>query len=187
MKNKFYILTVLLFLLAVNSCQTDDSIAAQPFVAGFEEESHDLSLIPDEKVIKVVFSDKTESAGSVVIRVSAVDAVYGVDFTTIPAAENGTFVLPFEAGVKEKSFIFKNLIFPFKVEDETKKIRFDVIEINYVLASNIQGYTASTISFERSLGGTLMPETGGPNQGNQVYIDLSKKMATTVRRDSWDL
>lgn len=35
-------------------------------------------------------------------------------------------------------------------------------------------------------GGVLAPATGGPNQGNQVYIDLSTGVSTPVRRDSWD-
>jgi len=35
-------------------------------------------------------------------------------------------------------------------------------------------------------GGILTPVTGGPNQGNQVYVDLSTGVSTPVRRDSWD-
>lgn len=187
MKTRFYIITVLFLLLAVNSCQTDDTIPSQPFVAAFAERSYDFSLIPGEQAMRVVFSDQTESAGSVVIKVSALNAEYGVDYITVPAAINGTFEIPFEAGVKERIFTFKNLIFPFELKDESKKIVFEVVKINYPMASNIQGYSESVISFERSLGGTLMPEIGGPNQGDQVYVDLSKKTVTKVRRDSWDL
>lgn len=36
-------------------------------------------------------------------------------------------------------------------------------------------------------GATIAPEVGGPNQPNQVYVDLSTKTTTVVRRDSWDL
>lgn len=36
-------------------------------------------------------------------------------------------------------------------------------------------------------GATIAPEVGGPNQPNQVYIDLSSKTTTAVKRDSWDL
>lgn len=35
-------------------------------------------------------------------------------------------------------------------------------------------------------GGILETTTGGPNQGNQVYVDLSTSQKTTVKRDSWD-
>lgn len=36
-------------------------------------------------------------------------------------------------------------------------------------------------------GAAIAPEVGGPNQPNQVYIDLSTNTSTVVRRDSWDL
>lgn len=36
-------------------------------------------------------------------------------------------------------------------------------------------------------GATIAPELGGPNQQNQVYIDLSTNTTTKVKRDSWDL
>ena len=34
---------------------------------------------------------------------------------------------------------------------------------------------------------TLSPEVGGPNEPNQVYVDLSSGKMTSVRRDTWDL
>lgn len=37
-----------------------------------------------------------------------------------------------------------------------------------------------------SSGDILTPAVGGPNQPNQVFIDLSGESATTARRDSWD-
>ncbi|MDY0779381.1 HmuY family protein [Tenacibaculum sp. IB213877] len=36
-------------------------------------------------------------------------------------------------------------------------------------------------------GATVAPEVGGPNEPNQVYVDLSTNTSTVVRRDSWDL
>ena len=36
-------------------------------------------------------------------------------------------------------------------------------------------------------GASIAPEVGGPNQQNQVYIDLSTNTKTAVQRDSWDL
>lgn len=36
-------------------------------------------------------------------------------------------------------------------------------------------------------GAAVAPEVGGPNQQNQVYIDLSTNTTTSVQRDSWDL
>lgn len=36
-------------------------------------------------------------------------------------------------------------------------------------------------------GAAVAPQVGGPNQQNQVYIDLSTNTTTTIQRDNWDL
>jgi len=36
-------------------------------------------------------------------------------------------------------------------------------------------------------GASVSPEVGGPNQQNQVYVDLSSNTTTAIQRDSWDL
>lgn len=36
-------------------------------------------------------------------------------------------------------------------------------------------------------GAEVAPEIGGPNEQNQVYVDLSTNTSTSVQRDSWDL
>ena len=36
-------------------------------------------------------------------------------------------------------------------------------------------------------GAAVAPTVGGPNQQNQVYVDLSTNTTTSVQRDSWDL
>ncbi|MCF6168672.1 HmuY family protein, partial [Lutibacter sp.] len=33
----------------------------------------------------------------------------------------------------------------------------------------------------------LNPEVGGPNEQNQVFVDLSTEQSTIIQRDSWDL
>lgn len=37
-----------------------------------------------------------------------------------------------------------------------------------------------------SEGGVFKPSVGGPNEPNQVFIDLSAKKESTAKRDSWD-
>jgi hypothetical protein len=36
-------------------------------------------------------------------------------------------------------------------------------------------------------GAVISPEVGGPNEPNQVYVDLSTNTTAVVKRDSWDL
>jgi len=180
---KFYFLVLSIILLA--SCDSDETDLSQPFVAAFEKTSYDFSQIQGEKQMKLVFSENAKSGGTVQIRVNAQNAQYDVDFTTFPEATDGIMEIPFSAGQTEVTFAFKNLIFPFDSDD--KSVLLEIVQINYTGATAIQGYKTSLISFERSLGTSLLPEIGGPNQGDQIYIDLSTELMTSVRRDSWDL
>lgn len=36
-------------------------------------------------------------------------------------------------------------------------------------------------------GASIAPNVGGPNEPNQVYVDLSSNTSTVVQRDTWDL
>lgn len=183
MKMKFYLFILSIVTLA--ACSSDETNLSQPFVVAFEKMSYDFSQIQSEKQMRLVFSQTAQSAGSVKIRVDAQNAEYGTDFTTLPEAQNGIVELPFAAGQRDLALAFKNLIYPFDSDD--KSVLLEIIEINYAGQTSIQGYKTSLISFERSLGTALLPEIGGPNQGDQIYIDLSTELMTNVRRDSWDL
>ena len=185
---KIYILNLLFVFLAFASCESDEVDNKQPFVAAFENLSHELSAIPVDKEIKMVFSEPAASSGTVIVKVTPTNAVYGDDFETLPSAESGTFEIPFEAGQKGISFLYINRIeAPFGEEDQQKSVLFQVVQINYVSQTSVQGYSSSLVGFGSSLGATLLPEIGGPNQGDQVYIDLSTEIVTKARRDSWDL
>ena len=63
------------------------------------------------------------------------------------------------------------------------------LEISNIDYSNgtIQGNNIFEFNNSASLGGSLSPNVGGPNEPNQIYIDLSNNKTTQVRRDSWDL
>jgi len=178
----------LLLLLALFSCESEDVDLSQPFVAAFSSTSYNLGTIRESQEIKVVFSETAASAGVVTIKATAVNAAYKTDYETIPSAENGFFEIPFEAGDTEVAFTYINrIVLPFDEEDNDKAITFDVVKIDYNSQNSIQGQTSTVVSFSVSNGATLFPETGGPNQGNQVFIDLSTELMTTSRRDKWDL
>ena len=184
MKSK-YILQFFLFLVLFSGCDSEDNVAQQPFVIAFERQSYDFSTIADNKEMKLVFSEKAQTAGSVTIRITSENAQYGVDFSTFPDATDQTIEIGFEKGQQDAAFTFTNLIFPFDSDD--KSVLFELIAINYNSETAIQGYKTALISFQRSLGAVMAPEIGGPNQGDQVYIDLSTEAITKRRRDSWDL
>ena len=66
------------------------------------------------------------------------------------------------------------------------KITFAItsIELEY---SNIQGNIRYELSDNAYLGGSFSPSVGGPNEPNQVYVNLSSNKETFVVRDTWDL
>ncbi|MEP1487410.1 MAG: HmuY family protein [Algibacter sp.] len=65
----------------------------------------------------------------------------------------------------------------------------------FILCAATVAFTSCTSSDDTPIepikvvieGASVSPNVGGPNEQNQVYIDLSNNTATTVQRDSWDL
>lgn len=170
---------------ALVSCSDDESTSVQgePFVAAFENLSAKLSEIEGNKDIKLVYSETASENGEITILVEATNAVYGEDFTTEPAAEGNTITVPITEGTVENTLVFNKLN---SALDETVAITFTITNISYPNAQ-IQGNTAFALNNSASLGRSLAPEVGGPNEPNQVYIDLSSEKTTAVQRDTWDL
>lgn len=180
LKISIIITTFLLF-----SCEEDKNAIQEPFVIGFEKQAIDYSSIENEIPIKLIFSESSKASGSLKIRISSESASLQTDFNVDQNVTNNEFEISFAEGASNVNFVFKNLIFPFDRSDKT--VQFTISEINYPFEKAIQGYSQSIISFNRSIGGTISPEVGGPNLPNSIYVDLSKERLTSVKRDSWDL
>lgn len=178
-----------LFLLLVGfftvSCSEDDAseVLNDPFVVAFENLSTNLNDIDNSREIHLVFSEITAAQGSVTLLVEATNAVYGEDFTTNPPTEGTSLTLQITAGVDAMRFSFTKLNPSL---DETVEIKFSIVSVEYP-NSQIQGNTTFTLNSSASLGRGFEPTVGGPNQPNQVYIDLSTEVQTSVQRDAWDL
>jgi len=182
---KKVLLFFVLFTAVFAGCESENEIAGQPFVVAFQKRSYDYRQISQNQTIAMVFSEPAQASGLVKIRVTPSSATYGVDFELVPTPEGTELILPFDAGDSGVSFEFRNLIFPFDAFD--KSVRMEIISIDYPHWNALQGYTATVVSFSASLGATAEPHVGGPNQGNQVFFDLSSETTTEVWRDSWDL
>mgnify|MGYP001759249165 FL=1 len=150
----------------------------------FANQSLNYSNIQNEQKIELDFSKPASQNGVVIIEIVDENAEYDNDYTTTPKAQNKQIRLPYEKDANRLSFSFTNLIYPFDRAD--KRIQFKIKTIESDEAYSIQGYTQLTISFEASIGATLAPNVGGPNEPNQVYIDLSEEKMFEVRRDQWD-
>ncbi|OAB79865.1 HmuY family protein [Cochleicola gelatinilyticus] len=186
---KFKTYQTAIFLLLVGlvtiSCSDDDTseTLSDPFVVAFENLSANLNDIDDSQEINLVFSETTSEGGTMTLLLESTNAVYGEDFTTNPISEETTITLPLSQGSNNTNFTFTKLNTSL---DETVEIKFSIISVDYP-NSQIQGNTTFTLNSSASLGRGFEPNVGGPNQPNQVYIDLSTETQTEVRRDSWDL
>lgn len=175
---------LVMFAMTFTACNDDDPVIVDPFVVAFENLSTNLTTITDESTVNLSYSETTTTTGSFTVNVSETNAVYGVDYTTTPAAVNGRLNLPITSGEDGTSFVF-NKINP--TIDEEALIQFEITDIQYNDAGTIQGNSSFQFNNSASLGGSLLGEVGGPNQPNQVFVDLSNNKVTTSRRDSWDL
>lgn len=179
----FYYVLLLITVQFFSACGEDNDLIADPFVVAFESLSANLIEIESEQNIALIYSKTAQESGMFSIAIKTINAQYGVDFITIPEAINNTIEIPIIIGETADRFIFKKLN-PFL--DESTTIDFSITGINYP-SSKVQGNTNFTLNASAALGGSFTPDMGGPNEGNQVYIDLSSQASTAVRRDIWDL
>ncbi len=183
MKTKLKQLLLLVCAIFISACSDDDSLQSDPFVVAFETLSKNLQDIGNQDTIPLVYSETALQNGSVTIQILPTNAVYGEDFTTIPAAVNNMIEVSIVAGEIQNEIVFNKLSTTL---DETTLINFTIASIQYDNAS-VQGNTEFVINSAAALGGSIAPELGGPNEGNQVYVDLSSQSTTVAQRDSWDL
>lgn len=183
------ICTLFFAVFTAISCSKDEGTKdTQEFVVAFETAS--MNFGPEETTgeIKIVFSRPATENGSLEIVFEPHNLVYGTDFTTVPAAENGVLVVPVESGASQTSFTFNKLTTNPTDQEPEKSVEFSFGKIN--LPNGIaNGNTTLLVSYSESasLGGNFAPNVGGPNEPNQVYVDLSGQTETVVRRDTWDL
>lgn len=187
MKQLKITLQVFLFITLLISCDSDDDNSAQSeMVVAFENASTSFSAEDDQKSINLVFSSPATEPGSLTIDWNSTNSVYGEDFTTIPEATNNSFTLEFNAGDEGASFNVNKLQNP--IEGTEKSVNFDILEVNHSNAI-AGGNTNLNVNFTGAAAenGNISPEVGGPNQPNQVYVDLSGQNSTAINREAWDL
>ena len=179
------ILCFILLALTIGGCSVDDSTdeMTTPFVVAFENLSGNLGEITTTQDINLVYSETTTASGLVRVTLEATNAQYGTDFTTTPPLDGNEISVPISAGQNETAIVFTKLSSSL---NETVEIRFTISEVTYPNAV-IQGNTTFTLNSAASLGRGFEPIVGGPNEQNQVYIDLSTETQSPVQRDTWDL
>jgi hypothetical protein len=193
MKAKFlYHFSILLFSgLLLFSCNGDDDHwGTNEFVAAFKNPSESIPENNPEIEIQIVFSEKAANDGWVKIDFNGHNVSYGetADFITLPAAEEGVITVPIQKNTEQTVFTIKRLTEALPEDD--KSVEFSIVNIEMPgKTTQIQGNKTVLVSFSETaaLGGTISPEVGGPNEPNQVYLELRTKKETAIRRDTWDL
>lgn len=191
MKSNFTIILFLISGLLFYNCNDEDTLwGSGEFVAAFKNPSENISAQQDEIAIELVYSETAISDGWISLTYTSDGLVYGenADFTTTPVTEQGFIKIPVVKGSQSTSFSVKRLSEVLPNDD--KSVIFSIVEIEMPgKTTQIQGNKTVLVSFSEtaSLGGTLSPEVGGPNQPNQVYLELRLKTETKIRRDAWDL
>lgn len=188
MKKSIFYIFMSLFAMGVflTSCSSDNNHDSNTSAIAFESKSIDLSGKDDEKEINIVFSEPTFMEGTVELSYKAENLLYGEDFTTTPSGEEGTIEIPFKENVTSTSFTMRKLKDALPGED--KSVSFSIIGTSLENLSP-QGNTEVKIAFteQASLGSSIKPEVGGPNEPNQAYISLKSENQTAIKRDTWDL
>lgn len=178
------IAVLLLILITTYCCSDEDNqIPTVPFVVAFETLSTNLTSFDSQNNVLLSYSKPTNQVGTISISISETNAIYGVDYTTTPAAVNNELILDISENESQNSFIFKKLN---PTIDEDTSIQFEITDIGYA-NGKVQGNSAFEFNSSASLGGSLKPNTGGPNQQDQIFVDLSNNKLTASKRDSWDL
>lgn len=171
-----------LFVLSLASCSSDDNNAAE--VNGVAFATTSLNLTATETPVVINFAAPTSTAGSLTVTYTENAVVEGTDYATVPATAAKTIVVPFEKNVSSVSFTFKKL--KEAVEGQVKNVVFTISSntINAILGEN----KTVQVNFNETAytGGVLSADVGGPNQPNQVYLDLSSGASVAVNRAAWD-
>jgi Fe-S cluster assembly iron-binding protein IscA len=178
-------LAILLSIIFIAfSCSDEDDIGLfEPFVVAFENLSTNLASFDSQTTVNLVYSEIANETGTITINISETNAVYGEDYTTTPEAINNELVLNISNNEEQTSFVFNKIS---AVIDEEALIQFEITSVDYTNGT-IQGNSTFEFNASAGLGGSLEPSTGGPNQQNQVFVDLSNNKMTIARRDSWEL
>lgn len=183
MKKLLFIAWVSMLFTVLSSCD-DDSIALPDLTIDFA--SSTINIAEDESSISVElrFSRTVDKTGKIIIDVTETGLVYGTDYQTLPAIENGQLQLNIAENTSTVSFSLQKVRTSFDGEEQ---VQFSISSLPDDL---FKGQNESVlINFTEVItdNASIDPSVGGSKQPNTVYIDLSASRQTAVSRSSWDL
>ncbi|MEX0360717.1 MAG: hypothetical protein AB3N10_06970, partial [Allomuricauda sp.] len=165
---KLTCLYVSLFLAILSSCSSDNTEDLIDFSVAFSTATISTSEADTTKEITLNFSRAATEAGTITISFTGENAVYGTDFSTVPAASSGTISVPVAVGDLNATVTFTKILDP--VEGTTKSVTFSIDGFDNTDWIN-GSVNSAAVSFTPipSLNGIVDLENGGSNMPNQVY------------------
>lgn len=171
--------------LVTLGCSEEDNTSTPANAVAFVNSS--VNVVQDNTTVNLVFQNPTVAAGSITLSVTEVATAYGVDYTTVPVAENNTIQVPFAANVTSASFTFNRLV--EATEEQIKNVSFTITAVSLTQVEIPTSTRTIQLNFDEApiTLATKSPTIGGPNVPNQVYFDFSSGVETPVERTKWDL
>jgi HmuY protein len=151
----------------------------------FETAAQGITATESAITIKIKTQRGVSGDVAIVVNLTESGAVYGTDYTTVPAATAGKIALTVPSGNNETSFTLSkasNALF-----DGDEKLIFDIYSSG---APVLIGTTRQlTLSFAELVASSASATAngGGATYPNKVFIDLSANRQTPVLRSTWDL
>ncbi|MFT3980698.1 MAG: HmuY family protein [Ferruginibacter sp.] len=184
MRSTKLLMFVAVMALVFTACRKKDAVDPDVLV-NFESAAQGITASESSITIKVKLTSSTTTDIPVVLNLTEQGAVYGTDYTTVPAAVAGKITLTVPTGNNEASFTLTKVAGALFDGDE--KIVFDIYSSGLPV---IIGATKQlTLSFAElvSTSAATTVQGGGSTYPNKVFIDLSANRQTGVLRSTWDL
>ena len=165
-------------LLFFTACRKLD--AGQPdTLIVFETNEQGMAATDTAITVKLKLTQGVKADIPVTLTLNEQGVVYGIDYITIPAAQNGKIILTVPSGNNETSFIIKKM--PGVLLDGDEKVVVDLYSSgNPVLIGVTKQFTLGFAELIATNAEAVI-DGGGVLFPNKVFIDLSANRETPIQ------
>jgi hypothetical protein len=173
-------------IILVAACKKNDPPLVDNSI-NFQTDKQGFSADEASSELKLTLSRVSDAAVSVQVKLQTTGLTYGTEFTTEPAAVNGSIAIVIPAGSSSATIKVSKTANLFLNGTEAIDLVINSASHSIVIGSTgqLRLTFASIVSSGTQM--TLEGGTGGSGAVNSVYVDLSANKQTSVLRNSWDL
>ncbi len=186
--NRIYSLRLFTLITAAavlfTACRKRDAAEADTLV-NFETNAVGITAAETSATLKLKTTAAVKQNTVVVIKLTNVNAVYGTDYTTTPAAVSGEISLTVPSGNNEVPFTINKVAGVLYDGDE--KVQIDIYSSAQPVIIGASKQLNVTFAELVASSSSAVVNGGGAAYPNKVFIDLSANRQTAVLRTNWDL